>query len=284
MLIKIKEAFNLSYQRSSSGAVALILVIMITALTIVSAVVISMVNTSNLMSAYYFSEVEKTSVDLDACLEDALFRLASSTTASGTYYLNGAGVNCYYQIASSISGGLKTVTSTASSTSDIGYWEDTIVMQINVSSSPISVYSYKNFDMSYASIVEGGSCTATCGNGAVECDEVCDDSNTTTESCGNGSTDVGKCNADCSAVVPDEVCDDGNTNTEACGDGVKQTGGAIYCNSTCTAVVTRNEACDYTGAEEPSDPGCYYGDVGCTIRYNGCRNSCTACAMCAIEL
>jgi hypothetical protein len=164
MLDKIKKA--------NQGAIALLLVIMITALTIVSAAVISMINISDLMSSFYFSQSEEADIEMDACLEDALWRLASSTEISGTYYLNAAGTSCYYQISDNIVAGLKTVTSTASTTSDVGYWVDAVIAQINVSTTPISVYSYKNFNMSYAPIVvsEEGGCTPTCGNGAVECD------------------------------------------------------------------------------------------------------------------
>lgn len=151
---KIKYFLDFILDRSSQGAIALILVVMITALTIVSAVVVAMVNTSDMMSSYALSESEQVSVEMDACLEDALWRLASSSQSSGTYYLtdSAAGINCYYQIASGAPvNGLKTVTSTASTTSSVGYWENTVVVQVNVSSTPVRIYSYQQAKQSYAS-------------------------------------------------------------------------------------------------------------------------------------
>lgn len=261
-MLKVFKNIISSKQNNEVGAIALILVIMITALTIISATVISMVNVSNLMSSYSFSEGEQTNSEMDACLDDALFRLASSSYAYGTYYLNSIGINCYYQISSTISSGLKTVTSTASTTSSLGYWQDTIVAQVNVSSSPIRIDSYKHSNIAYSSYLY-------CGDGS------CNGS----ETCSSCSADCGSC-ATCgnSVVETGETCDDGNTNTERCGDGIKQTGGAVYCNSTCTAVITRNETCDYTGPEGDT-PGCFTGSVGCTVRQTGCQNNCGTCVI-----
>jgi len=179
-------------------------------------------------------------VELDACLEDAMWRLASSTSATGTYYLNGIGVNCYYEIASTITDGLKAVTATASSTTDnIGYWQDTIVVQINVSSTPISIDSYKNSTTSYD----------------------------TFEYCGNGIVEDG------------EVCDEGYDYDAGCGNGVVESAGN-YCKADCSDYITigSSEGCDYyslspCGAtDSPSTDA-----VNCSGRDNLCNISCTAC-------
>jgi hypothetical protein len=282
---------------SNKGAVALLLVIMITALTVVSVVVVSMTNISNLLSNYSFGEAEGVDAELEACLDDAMLRLASSTAASGTYYLNSVGVNCYYQIASTISGGLKTVTSTASTTSSIGYWEDTVVMQVNVSSTPISIYSYKNSNSSFASYEYCGDSTcngsetcsdcsadcgacAVCGNGAIEGDEVCDDGNTDdeTQTCNNGILETGSdhCTWDCSAaIVLTETCDDGGV-VESCGDGTLQNGS--FCNSSCDGYDVLSETCDYTGGVcGPGSVTFESGVVGCKAKNPKCTISCGSC-------
>jgi hypothetical protein len=76
--------------------------------------------------------------------------------------------------------------------------------------------------------------------------------------------------------VPDETCDDGNTTTEMCGDGTKQNG--TFCNATCSAVVVRSETCDYTGSLHTPPGDCGDTPVGCTGRQNACDNNCTLCA------
>lgn len=284
----------------NDGAIALLLVIMVTALTVVSVVIVSMTNISDLMSSYHLSEAQQADVDLEACLEDAMFRLSSSTAASGTYYLNSVGSNCYYEISSIISSGLKTVTSTASSTSGLGYWQDTVVLQVNVSSTPISVYSYKNSNISYSTFEFCGdsvcsevetcsNCSAdcgvcqVCGNGSVEGTEVCDDGDTVneTQTCGNlvveGVAGGPYCNSTCSAaIVLTETCDDGG---EACGDGIKQSG--TFCNATCNGTYAVSEVCDYTGIECGGlGTQAMLGAVGCsknpycTITCGGCTSVC----------
>jgi hypothetical protein len=287
-------------KNKNEGAVALLLVIMITALTVISVVVVSMTNVSDLMSAYYFSEAEEVDVDLDACLDDAMFRLASTTDATGTYYLAGVGTNCYYQISADIVGGLKTVTSTASTTSSIGYWEDTVVVRINVSSTPISVYSYKNSNSSFASYLYCGDGACNDSETAVNCSADCADSCGDTYCTGseNASTCPGDCSAscgdtycthtetcsscvgDCGACAVcgngttegDEVCDDG---PEACGDGVVQNG--TFCNSSCSGTYTVSEGCDYTSLSPCGNAGSpSTASVGCS-KNPLCDLKCTSC-------
>lgn len=277
------------------GAIALVFVVMITTLTIVSSLVLALINVSEITSSYHESEAESTDIAMDACLDDAIARIASSTSASGTYSLNSLGINCSYEISAAIVAGLKTVTSTASSSSSLGNWQNTVIMQVNVSTTPISIYSYKHSPISYQSYeycgdsacgasescssceADCGSCQV-CGNGATEGTEVCDDGNTTTETqtCGNSVTENGTyCNADCTAqVVLTEVCDDGNTSNEACGDGVKQNG--TYCNSTCSATIVRSEACDYTGGFCSGGINSHTGPVGCS-KNPYCNNTCSSC-------
>jgi len=278
-------------KNKNQGAIALIMVIMITAITIVSSIVVSLVNISEKQANYHFSEAEEASVDMDACLDDALFRLASSTAISGTFNLDTASINCVYQIGSIIDGGFKNVTSTASSTSDVGFWETEIIVSINVSTTPISINSYKNSKLAYSSYVwcgdascsngeNCGTCLAdcgacVCGDGNTQGAEVCDDGNTDTETqtCGNLITESGSdhCNADCTAtIVLTEVCDDG---AESCGDGVKQSGS--YCNSACSGYTTLSEACDYTGALCGTGVS-YQSAVGCSKNPN-CNLTCTLC-------
>lgn len=281
-------------QCENKGAIALIMVIMITAITIVSSVVVSLVNISEKQANYHFSESEEAKVDMDACLDDALMKLASSTSASGSFNLDTSSVNCVYQISSIISDGLKVVTSTASSTSDVGFWESEIIALINVSTTPISINSYKNNRLAYSSYAWCGdsscsrgetcsTCSAdcgtcqVCGNGTTEGTEVCDDGNTTTEMCGDAILDdLGPyCNATCTASYDGgEVWDDGNTVTEACGDGVKQNG--TYSNADCSATIVRSEVCDYTGAECTPGGQAMTSAVGCT-KNPYCTISCGGC-------
>ena len=89
-----------------------------------------------------------TDINIRACLEDAMFRISSSTNTTGTYYLTSS--NCSYEIGITASG-LKTVTTTASTTSGVGYWQDTVVTQVNVSSTPIRIESQSKSNQTYDS-------------------------------------------------------------------------------------------------------------------------------------
>ena len=84
-----------------------------------------------------------------------------------------------------------------------------------------------------------------CGNGAVETGEACDDSNTVTETCGDGTTHSGTyCNAGCSAILTlTEECDDGNTvSGDGCSSICEVDGGVdIECGN---GVVETSETCD----------------------------------------
>ncbi len=130
-------------KNNQQGAIALIFVIMITTLTLVSSVIVSLINVSDMVANYHVSEAEEVIVDIDACVDDALVRIASSTSVSGSFSLSTSAVNCSSTI-SAIDAGLKTVTSTATSTSDVGLWSKSIVIKVNVSTSPISITSYKD--------------------------------------------------------------------------------------------------------------------------------------------
>ncbi len=125
------------------GAIALILVIMITTLTLVSSVVISLINTSDLMSNYHLSEAEEVNVNIDACLDDTLWRIVNDKYVSGDFEIDVGGVNCSSTISATIDGS-KTVTSIATSTSDVGTWVKGITVIVNVSTTPIRIDSYKD--------------------------------------------------------------------------------------------------------------------------------------------
>jgi hypothetical protein len=257
VIIKIMKELK-KEQLKDQGAIALIMVIMITAITIVSSVVVSLVNISEKQANYHFSESEEAKVDMDACLDDALVRLASSTSASGSFNLDTSSVKCVYQISSVISSGLKIVTSTASSTSDVGFWETEIIALINVSTTPISIDSYKNNKLAYSSYAWCGDASCSRGETCSTCSADCGSCQT----CGNGATEG------------TEACDDGNTVTEACGDGVKQVGS--YCNATCTSVLTLSETCDYIGSECTPGGQAMTSAVGCT-KNPYCTVTCGAC-------
>jgi len=122
------------------------LVIIITTLTIVSSAVIARINISNLVANYHVSTSENTLVNLDACFEDALLRLASSTVVSGSFSISTEDVDCVYNV-SAIINGFKYATSTATTTSDAGVWVREATISVNVSTSPITVSTYK--DMNY---------------------------------------------------------------------------------------------------------------------------------------
>jgi hypothetical protein len=130
-------------KNNQKGAIALIFVIMITTLTLVSSIVVSLINISDLVANYHISEAEEVIVDIDACIDDALVRIASSSSITGSFNLSTTGVSCSSTIGV-INAGLKIVTSTATSTSDVGLWSKSIVVKVNVSTSPISIYSYKD--------------------------------------------------------------------------------------------------------------------------------------------
>ncbi len=79
--------------------------------------------------------------------------------------------------------------------------------------------------------------------------------------CGDGDTDTG------------ETCDDGNTTTEQCGNGTVENG--TYCNASCTSEYSLNETCDYIGWSND----CYTPDGWYTESISGgsyCKNDCSA--------
>jgi len=268
----------------------LILVIMITALTLVSSLVVSWIDITENTSSYHVTEAELVAGDMDACVNDALARISSSTSVSGNYNLFTTDISCTYEI-SSTSNNIKIVTSTASSTSDLGYWADQVIMHVDVGTTPISIYTYKTDLNAYASLVscgdgdcggseDCGSCSAdcgacVCGDGVTEGDEVCDDDDTFTEGCGTGVTETAGtyCNSDCTAEIvigDDEVCDDGDTDTETqtCGNGSQENG--TFCNADCSTVINLTEACD--------DGDTYTEGCGNGTKESGtfCNASCTS--------
>ncbi len=137
--------YNRNYKNLSQpqGFIALILVIMVTAIILVSNVIISMVNTSNNLANYHMAESEEVSYNIDACLDDAYLRITSSTSVSGSFGITSGGVDCDYYISATASG-LKIVTSTATTTSALGNWHRQVVAQVNVSTTPITISYYKD--------------------------------------------------------------------------------------------------------------------------------------------
>lgn len=129
--------------KNKIGAVALILVVMITSLTLVSAVIIALINISDLTANYHISESEKVQVNIDACVNDALLRIASSTAVSGDFTLTVSTTDCTYNIGTAVSG-IKIVTSTATSTGDLGAWSRKVKLEVNASRTPIMIDSYKD--------------------------------------------------------------------------------------------------------------------------------------------
>lgn len=128
---------------NNNGNIALILVIMVTTLTLVSALALALINISDLTANYHLMEDEAVDIQKTACTEDALYKISQNVYATGTYALNFGVINCNYEISATVAG-LKTVTSTAASLSDLGYWQGTVVSQVSVSSTPIQLVSYKD--------------------------------------------------------------------------------------------------------------------------------------------
>lgn len=268
--------------KNNNGFVALIFVIMITSLFIVSSVIIAMINTSNNMANYHVAESNEVMYNIDACLSDALWQIASSTNISGSYSISLDGVECAYQIAATDNSGYKIVTSTATTSSSVGNWNRSVVMLVNVSSSPFLISSHKDDIRGIClnnSCCGDGVCNVTetctrcstdcgscpvCGNGVVEATEVCDDGNMVNESCGDNITQGAGpyCNSACTvAYAGGEVCDDGNVYSESCGDAVIQSGNN-YCNSSCSATLVMAETCEF------STPAGYY----CVATGDWCGN------------
>lgn len=127
----------------NQGSIALILVIMITSLTLISAVALTLVNVSEKMANYQLEENVDVLNQKQACLDDAMVRISNNNYATGTYALDLTNVHCYYQISETVTG-LKTVTTTASSLSSIGIWSQSLRAIVNVSSTPISINSYQD--------------------------------------------------------------------------------------------------------------------------------------------
>src|SRR3989339_38908 len=127
----------------NQGSIALILVIMITSLTLISAVALTLVNVSEKMANYQLEENVDVLNQKQACLDDAMVRISNNNYATGTYALDLTNVHCYYQISETVTG-LKTVTTTASSLSSVGIWSQSLRAIVNVSSTPISINSYQD--------------------------------------------------------------------------------------------------------------------------------------------
>jgi len=134
--------------------------------------------------------------------------------------------------------------------------------------------------------------SSVCGNGQVESGELCDDGNTTTESCPHGVGACLVCAEDCfqrpgaTSVCGDgqrdavnEQCDDGNTITEACAYGQSS---CVVCAADCRSVAGATAYCGNGAAtvEETCDDGntlteaCAYGLSSCMV----CAADCTAAA------
>lgn len=247
-----------NYKNDKKGTIALLLVIMITTLTLVSSIVLSMVNSSDMMSNYHHSESAVVDVGIDSCIDDAMYRISSSSDVSGNYSIDLGDTNCEYEIGATANG-IKTVTTTASTTSGIGSWTKTVITTINVSTTPISIDSYKDSVKSFDSYI-----LPFCGDGNIDSGEVCDDGNSEdeTQTCGNGIVEGGtSCNSDCSAVInlTQETCDTGASRSNGCGNGVVEVAGD-YCNMTCngTTTINVNEVCD---DNDLINEGCGNGDV-----------------------
>ena len=136
-MFKQKLKFN------KQGNIALILVIMVTTLTLVSALTLALINISDLTANYHLLENENVVSQKDACAEEAMNRISQNLYATGTYYLTLDNIYCDYQLSDTVAG-LKTVTTTASTGSSLGYWQSSSVIEVNVSSTPISINSYKD--------------------------------------------------------------------------------------------------------------------------------------------
>lgn len=128
---------------ANQGNIALVLVIMITSLTLVSAVALTLVNVSEKLANYHLTENEDVLNQKQTCLDEALLKISNNLYATGTYALDLSNVHCYYQMSETISG-FKTVTTTASSLSALGAWSQSAKAIINVSSTPISIDSYND--------------------------------------------------------------------------------------------------------------------------------------------
>lgn len=135
--------FKQKIKLNNQGNIALILVIMVTTLTLVSALTLALINISDLTANYHLLENEAAIGQRDSCLEDALYRIDQNIYATGTYALQVGDINCNYEISATVAG-LKTVTTTAAVLSALGYWQGTTVSQVNVSSTPIELISYKD--------------------------------------------------------------------------------------------------------------------------------------------
>ncbi len=129
--------------KDTTAAIALLLVIMITTLTLVSAVVMTTINISELTANYHVGESERVQSNIDSCVNDALLRIASSTSVSGNFTIIASTTACAYQI-SVASGGIKNVTSTATTTSSLGSWSRGVLLEVNASATPIVIESYKD--------------------------------------------------------------------------------------------------------------------------------------------
>lgn len=129
--------------KDTTGAVALILVVMITTLTLVSAVSIALINISDLTANFHVGQAEQVQANVDTCVNESLYRLASSTDTSGSFTVSVSPISCAFDI-SIATGGIKYVTSTATTTGDLGSWSRGVKMEVNVSSAPIVIESYKD--------------------------------------------------------------------------------------------------------------------------------------------
>ena len=273
-------------EEKNQGAIALLLVIIISALTIVSSITIALLNVSDVQQSYQSSEAEIVQANINACLDELIFQLSLDVYSSGYFSLIDLGTSCAYEIDEGIVDGIKTATISASSTSDLGFWQKEVIVLVNVSSTPISVYSYKNDPSAFASATPA----SYCGDGVLdeeteECDGSADPTGLAGWSCSLGGTL--SCNESCqracstgedyqgscgdSTTQAPEVCDPPQS-AGSCGDGVVQNGD--FCNSTCSGYVSRSESCDYTGPQY--SPGCYTSPVGCgKLIY--CANNCSSC-------
>jgi len=127
---------------NQKGAIALIMVVMVTTLTIVSAVVVSLVNINDLLAKYHLTESGVVVVDIDACINDALLKISLDNNITGAFTITEA-VNCGYTIYTTVASE-KNIEASATAISDLGSWTRKVRVVVDISDIPIKIISYKD--------------------------------------------------------------------------------------------------------------------------------------------
>ncbi|MEK7584094.1 MAG: hypothetical protein AAB490_02535 [Patescibacteria group bacterium] len=127
----------------NGGVIALILVIMVAALTVVYGTAVALMSIDETTAGSAWLATSKSRGFTKSCVNDALSRLRNASSLSGDVSISVSNVNCTYTISGS--GNTRTVIVNGTSTDAFGRSiADRANVNVNISTNPFTVEQYKD--------------------------------------------------------------------------------------------------------------------------------------------